>query len=83
MKKLIYIMLIFSGLCVKAQETPNPISSKVRELVNSLDSFRKKTPVEKVHLHLDKPYYSLGDTIWMKAYVVNETNGLSTLSKIL
>ncbi len=83
MKKLIYIMLIFSGLCVKAQETPNPISSKVRELVNSLDSFRKKTPVEKVHLHLDKPYYSLGDTLWVKAYVVNERNELSALSKIL
>ncbi len=83
MKKLIYQLLIFSGLCVKAQETAKPVSNKVRELVNSLDSFRKKTPVEKVHLHLDKPYYSLGDTIWMKAYVVNERNELSALSKIL
>jgi len=83
MKKLIYIMLIFSSLCVKAQETANPASNKVRELVTSLDSFRKKTPVEKVHLHLDKPYYSLGDTLWIKAYVVNERNELSALSKIL
>jgi len=83
MKKLIYILFIFSGLYVKAQETAKPANSKIQGLTTSLDNFSGKTPVEKVHLHFDKPYYSVGDTIWMKAYVVNESNELSSLSKLL
>jgi len=83
MKKLIYILFIFSGLCVKAQETAKPANGKIQGLVASLDNFSGKTPVEKVHVHFDKPYYSVGDTIWMKAYVVNESNELSPLSKLL
>jgi hypothetical protein len=27
-------------------------------------------PFEKVYLHMDKPYYGAGDTIWLKAYAV-------------
>ena len=39
---------------------------------------------EKVHLHLDKPYYTIGDTIWFKSYVVNaENNQLSNRSKVI
>lgn len=26
-------------------------------------------PLEKVHLHFDKPYYAVGDTIWFKGYL--------------
>jgi len=26
---------------------------------------------EKVYLHLDRPYYSAGDDIWIKAYLVD------------
>lgn len=28
-------------------------------------------PVEKVYLHLDRPYYSAGDDIWFKVYLVD------------
>jgi hypothetical protein len=50
---------------------------KVEEYSNSFTS-------EKVHVHLDKPYYSIGDDLWFKAYVVNsKKNELSTRSKIL
>ncbi len=62
---------------------PKPVSGKLIELTASLDTFRKKVPIEKVHLQLDKPYYSVGDTAWVKGYVVNETNSLSTLSRFL
>lgn len=40
-------------------------------------------PSEKVHLHFDKPYYAIGDTIWFKAYVTLEQRSPSPLSKIL
>jgi len=63
--------------------SPKAVTGKLLELTASIDSFRNKVPIEKVHLHFDKPYYSLGDTIWMKAYVVNENNELSFSSRLL
>jgi hypothetical protein len=39
--------------------------------------------IEKVHLHLDKPYYAAGQTIWFKAYVVDAGNRPSMQSKVL
>ncbi|MDB5030387.1 TonB-dependent receptor plug domain-containing protein [Mucilaginibacter sp.] len=83
MKNLTYILLLLIGLGAKAQDVISQSNSKLRNLVVSLDSFRNKVPVEKVHIQFDKPFYSLGDTIWMKVYVVNGTNGLSSLSKIM
>ncbi len=39
---------------------------------------------EKVYLHFDKPYYSSGEFIWFKTYLVNaNTNTPNTLSKIV
>lgn len=54
------------------------------ELLKKLEEFTKKNPQEKVYLHLDKPYYAIGDNIWFKAYVTNaKTSAPSTLSSIL
>lgn len=39
---------------------------------------------EKVYLHLDRPYYQVGDTIWMKAYMHYASPAYAdTLSKVL
>ena len=32
-----------------------------------MDSLRQ----EKVYVHMDKPFYLVGDTIWMKGYLVD------------
>jgi hypothetical protein len=40
-------------------------------------------PIEKVYLHFDKPYYSIADTIWFKAYLTGEQNLPSQLSKVV
>ncbi|WEK19761.1 MAG: carboxypeptidase-like regulatory domain-containing protein [Candidatus Pedobacter colombiensis] len=55
-----------------------------------LDNILKKTkklnderPIEKVYLHFDKPYYSVADTMWFKAYLTMEQNLPSLLSKIV
>lgn len=53
-------------------------------LLKKLEEFTKKYPQEKVYLHLDKPYYAIGDDIWFKAYVINsKTAEPSTISNIL
>lgn len=56
----------------------------LKKIITQIEKYRAEYPQEKVHLHMDKPYYAIGDNIWFKAYVVNaEMNELSALSKIL
>jgi TonB-dependent SusC/RagA subfamily outer membrane receptor len=64
-------------------DEPQAASGRLKDVIASVDSINIKAPVEKIHIQLDKPYYTLGDTLWMKGYVVNENNELSNLSKVL
>jgi hypothetical protein len=41
------------------------------DILKKLTTYNDGHPQEKVYLHLDKPYYAIGDNIWFKAYVVN------------
>lgn len=49
---------------------------------NSMDSVRTVMR-EKVHLHLDRPFYSAGDTVWFKAYLVDSDNKPTQNSSVL
>ncbi|MEJ7558492.1 MAG: hypothetical protein WKF66_09315 [Pedobacter sp.] len=54
------------------------------KLVAALQKWTEINAQEKVYLHMDKPYYALGDTIWFKAYVVTGSrHQLSALSGAL
>lgn len=54
------------------------------ELIKRFQEYAKNEALEKVHLHLDKPYYAIGDDIWFKAYVINsQTNAPTGISKAL
>ncbi len=37
----------------------------------ALKDFSAIYPMEKIYVHTDKPIYAVGDTIWLKAYVVD------------
>ena len=53
-------------------------------LLKKITDYIQAHPQEKVHLHLDKPYYAIGDNIWFKAYVTdNNTDEPTTISKAL
>jgi TonB-dependent SusC/RagA subfamily outer membrane receptor len=57
---------------------------KDTELQTILQQKARQDAQEKLHLHLDKPYYAVGDDIWFKAYVINaNTETLSDISKVL
>ncbi|WP_254561419.1 TonB-dependent receptor [Dyadobacter diqingensis] len=38
-------------------------------IASRLQEYRRIFPQEKAYLHLDKPYYITGDTLWFKAYL--------------
>jgi hypothetical protein len=44
-------------------------------ILKKMEAYVQNHPQEKVHLHLDKPYYAIGDDIWFKAYVINTQDG--------
>lgn len=45
--------------------------------------FTNDYPIEKVYVHFDKPYYAVGDTMWLKAYVTVDEHVPSTMSKVV
>lgn len=77
---------VFLSLCVAllAGQIGNAQLPGTDELLGRLQEYAADYPQEKVYLHLDKPYYTVGDDIWFKGYVtIGPFNNLSGLSKIL
>lgn len=82
MKKYFVLLLSLLGsvLVLAFIQDDEPL----KKILLQIEKYRLQYPQEKVHVHMDKPYYAIGDSIWFKAYVVNaEKNQLSTLSRIL
>ena len=68
MKKF-YLSLLLTLLyvvCIKAQD--------FAQLKQNLDWQVYNYPQEKIHVMTDKPYYITGDTVWLRAFVVNAVN---------
>ena len=55
----------------------------VRGVILKIDTFNARMPGEKLYMQTDKPYYSVGDTIWFKAYLLNPRLNYSPLSSRL
>lgn len=55
----------------------------VQDLAEKLDEYTRRGWEEKVHIHLDKHLYTIGETIWFKVYLVEgfslEPRAISTL----
>ncbi len=77
--KLPLLLLIGLTLCAfKIDDTP------LQRLLKQLAKITENYPQEKVHLHLDKPYYAIGEDMWIKAYVVTaENREPSQIGKVL
>ena len=43
----------------------------IHGIISSMDTLRSRMPAEKLYIQFDKPYYSTGDTIWLKAYLLD------------
>ena len=64
------IFTFFSALCLLFADSQ--LSNVVEQLENYVQSNRQ----EKTYLHLDKPYYSTGENVWFKAYLVDQAYGI-------
>ncbi|MBD1365618.1 TonB-dependent receptor plug domain-containing protein [Mucilaginibacter sp. ZT4R22] len=78
--RLLFLLCILCSTAALAQTD----SSFLTKTVGNLKATYGAKPVEKVYLHLDKPNYIPGDTLWFKSYtVVGKTHALSALSGVL
>lgn len=81
-RKLFYPFLLIAGICLAFASRID--GDPFEALLERMKAYNKKYAQEKVHLHLDKPYYAVGDNIWFKAYIINtETQEPSDISRIL
>jgi hypothetical protein len=84
MKRHITITLkigLFCSLLLLLAFVPKRDDDPITRLVTILQKWTDTIPQEKVYLHMDKPYYALGDTIWFKGYVtIGSRHQLSALS---
>ncbi|MDB4927430.1 carboxypeptidase regulatory-like domain-containing protein [Mucilaginibacter sp.] len=65
---VIYLTAVFNllGIAAFAQ-----VNGDLLKTLSAVAGMRDRFPIEKVYLQLDKPYYTLGDTLRFKAYLMN------------
>ncbi|MFT3677543.1 MAG: hypothetical protein QM781_16750 [Chitinophagaceae bacterium] len=62
-----YLVFLSIFFCSIAHGQFEPL----RREILATDSFNRAYPREKIFLHLDRPYYNLKDTIWIKGYILS------------
>ena len=71
-------------LATIASQQPPEDNAALRRIVDRLKVFYSESRPEKAYLHLDKPVYTAGETVWFSAYVVAaNTHRADTLSRVL
>lgn len=76
----ISLLLLATGFLSFIVQDDDPL----KKILTQLQKYTDNYPTEKVYLHLDKPYYAVGDLIYFKAYTtVGGKHQPSGLSKIL
>ncbi len=70
---LFFLISLAAAIHANSQALPDSI-------VKSLIRYNQKLPQEKVYVHMDRPHYTPGDTIWLKAYLVKANSHLADLA---
>lgn len=73
LKRFTFLLSLF--LLIAASAFSQTDSIPLVTIAQKTAEYNSQNPVEKVYLHFDKPYYAVGDTIWLKAYVTADSYG--------
>jgi hypothetical protein len=65
-----FLLLGYNGTVIGQSIT---LKNQLLKITVASDSLNREKPAEKLYLQFDKPYYAVGDTIWLKAYLFNAT----------
>jgi hypothetical protein len=78
---ILYAIFLIICLLIAMAGSGKMMDGKAVKLSSALK--HDTVPAEKVYLHVDKPYYHIGDTIWFKAYVTNDDLRATSISKFV
>lgn len=74
----LFLVFVICATSLSAQE------AFVHKTVQLLEEYNATFPVEKIYLHLDKPYYAAGEYIYFRAYLTDgELDQYETRSNII
>jgi len=74
LKHLLIVLLL--TLLPFLSYSQNFVSNPLSEIIGNIDKKNDEYPQQKVYLHTDKDEYVAGETLWLKAYIVNATTHL-------
>jgi hypothetical protein len=70
LKALTFCLLLSVNLLFchysRAQDT-----TALKQILNQAEHYRNALPSEKLYLQTDREQYTIGDTVWLKAYLFN------------
>ncbi len=55
----------------------------INSIVSKFNDYTTQNPIEKVYLHLDKPYYMAGEVVYIKAYLTDAHLNEDVVSRII
>lgn len=67
-KLLCYALFV---CCQSTQLAAQQDTISINTVVEKTQKLLEAYPIEKVHMHFDKPYYAVGDTMWFKVYLTS------------
>lgn len=74
-------LLVSAVMMFSFQRIDDPF---INRLVQQFRQYHQQRPVEKVYVHTDRDTYVLGETLWMKGYLVSGSEHvLDTVSRVL
>jgi hypothetical protein len=75
----LHIVILLSFVFkISAQE-----NNRLQNILGSLTNYNNNAP-DKIYIQTDKDFYSIGDTIWLKTYLLNGiTHTATTMSKVV
>ena len=84
-KGILVALLVSVGLLTATAFRPRPVDeSIIQRIARQMSEFYTTARGEKAYLHLDRPVYATGETIWFSAYVVDASHHqLDSLSQVL
>ena len=69
--RLILFIIFFSFLCLSLTNKSNSDDPRIGKISKQIDRFSNQYRQQKVHLQTDKDVYLTGETIWIKANIVD------------
>ena len=83
-KHVVALALLAGGMGAAASPARPPEEGLLQRIARQLNEFYQAAHQQKAYLHLDRPVYATGETIWFSAYVVHAVrHELDSLDQVL